>query len=546
MESYNQHSLTNCPASSPACSTHSIMKTAVIYARYSSERQTEQSIEGQLRICNDYAKRNDIVIVGTYIDRAMSGTNDNRADFQRMLKDSNKKNWNMVLVYKFDRFSRNKFEMAMHKKTLKDNGIKLVSACENIPEGPEGIILESLLEGMAEYYSAELSQKVLRGLNESYIKGQFTGGYIQYGYYVKDKKVYIDENEAPIVKEIFTRFASGETGKSIGDNLVARGIRTKDNYYVNEKKVYKIIGDSKYTGKVVHNGKTYTNIYPQIIDDETWQKVQYIRDGNKHKIGAKKQKFNFLLSGKLICGDCGSFLVGESGTSKTGEIHKYYTCLTRRRRKQPCKLKSISKTWLENEVFTKTWELLNDFNNMEEIVDRIYNLHQQNTQESEVIKALEKKKNDATKASSNLISALEQGFLTEQTKSRLKELENEIAQLDFDIDQAKQRNYSNLTKEDIRNYLQKAILGDINDFETRKLIARKFIRQVIIYNDKIIITYNITDKDLPKKTKLENITEIENAIKQEEQPAFNINLCSYKQSFSQPVEKQGLMALLFC
>lgn len=123
------------------------MKTAVIYARYSSDRQTEQSIEGQLRDCYEYAQRNDIVVVDKYIDRAMTGTNDNREDFQRMLKDSDKKAWDYVLVYKLDRFSRNKYEMAIHRKHLKDNGIKILSAMENILDSPEGIIFESMLEG---------------------------------------------------------------------------------------------------------------------------------------------------------------------------------------------------------------------------------------------------------------------------------------------------------------------------------------------------------------------------------------------------------------
>ena len=168
------------------------MKTAVIYARYSSERQTEQSIEGQVRVCNEYAERNNILILDTYIDRAMTGTNDNRTDFQRMLKDSAKQAWDYVLVYKLDRFSRNKYEMAMHKKTLRDNGVKIVSAMENIPDTPEGIILESLLEGMAEYYSAELSQKVRRGMRESRTKGNYTGGRILYGYKVVNKKVIVN------------------------------------------------------------------------------------------------------------------------------------------------------------------------------------------------------------------------------------------------------------------------------------------------------------------------------------------------------------------
>ena len=131
------------------------MKSAVIYARYSSDSQSEQSIEGQLRVCNEYARNNDILIVATYIDRAMTGKNDNRPDFQRMLRDSGRKEWDYVLVYKLDRFSRNKYETAIHKHTLKNNGVRVISATEFVPDTPEGIILESMLEGYAEYYSAE-------------------------------------------------------------------------------------------------------------------------------------------------------------------------------------------------------------------------------------------------------------------------------------------------------------------------------------------------------------------------------------------------------
>ena len=135
------------------------MNKAVIYARYSSDTQTEQSIEGQLRVCQQYAKANNILIVGTYIDRAMTGTNDLRPDFQRMIKDSSKHQWDMVLVYKLDRFSRDKYESTIHKHTHKENGVKLVSAMENIPDSPEGIILESLLEGMNQYFPPSFRRK---------------------------------------------------------------------------------------------------------------------------------------------------------------------------------------------------------------------------------------------------------------------------------------------------------------------------------------------------------------------------------------------------
>lgn len=215
------------------------MKTAVIYARYSSDTQTEQSIEGQLHVCQQYAQNNDILILDTYIDRAMSGTNDLRPDFQRMIKDSNKRQWDYVIVYKLDRFSRNKYEATIHKHTLKENDIKVLSAIENIPDTPEGIILESLLEGTNQYYSAELSQKVHRGLNESYAKGNFTGGNQIYGYNVKDKKNIINEEEAEIVKEIFTKFAQGFTGVSIAQDFKNRGVRLKTGHLIDDKAVYK-------------------------------------------------------------------------------------------------------------------------------------------------------------------------------------------------------------------------------------------------------------------------------------------------------------------
>lgn len=186
-----------------------IEKTSIIYARYSSERQTEQSIEGQLRVCQEYAKRENIVVVGTYIDRAMTGTNDNRADFQRMIKDSGRREWDYIIVYKLDRFSRDKYATAIYKKTLKDNGVKLLSATECIPDTPEGIIVESLIEGMGQFYSVELSQKVRRGMNESRRKGNFTGGYLIYGYKVENKKILIDEDKAEIVRQIFDKFLQG-------------------------------------------------------------------------------------------------------------------------------------------------------------------------------------------------------------------------------------------------------------------------------------------------------------------------------------------------
>ena len=173
--------------------------TAVIYARFSSHNQTEQSIEGQLRVCYEYAERSGYKVVGEYIDRALTGRSDDRPDFQRMILDSRKKAFQYVIVYKLDRFARNRYDSAIYKHKLKLNGVKVLSAMENIGDNPESIILEAVLEASAEYYSVDLSQKIKRGSRESALKGQFLGGQVPFGYKVVDHQLVINEVKAPII-----------------------------------------------------------------------------------------------------------------------------------------------------------------------------------------------------------------------------------------------------------------------------------------------------------------------------------------------------------
>ena len=489
--------------------TNEKMKTAVVYARYSSNSQTEQSIEGQLRVCQQYAQNNNIIIVDTYIDRAMTGTNDMRPAFQQMIKDSNKRAWDYVLVYKFDRFSRNKYESTIHKHTLKNNNVKVISATEFIPDSPEGVLVESLHEGYAAYYSIELSQKVRRGLRESYIKGNNTGGNLLYGYDVANRKNVINEQESMIVKEIFTKYSQGYTVIAIAKELKARGIRTKKGKYFTTTNLYKMLANKRYNGKVTHGDTVYDNIFPQIIDDVLWHKIEAIHKSNKHAPSRKKEVFDFLLSGKLVCGDCGHLMVGESGTSKTQAKHYYYTCLSRRRRKENCNLKSIKKAWLENLVFDCTWRVLCDNKILQYVANKICKLHEQQVNNSSMLKNLEAQKETALKASKNLISAIEMGIITEQTKIRLKELENEILQLDFDIQKEKNKNYAYLSPEIIMEYFRSVIKGDIDDVATKKAIVATFIREVILYPDKVIITFNFADTYEHYEITKDKIKEIE-------------------------------------
>ena len=189
----------------------------------------------------------------------MTGTNDNRPDFQRMLKDSSRREWDYVLVYKLDRFSRNKYETAMHKKTLKDNGIKVISAMEYIPDSPEAIILESMLEGMAEYYSAELSQKVKRGMRETRLKGLYQGGGVPYGYKVENRKIVINESTAEIVRYIYEQYSIGVCVREIIASLTNRGILYKGKPFASHT-VYGILANEKYSGIYKHEDESINNL----------------------------------------------------------------------------------------------------------------------------------------------------------------------------------------------------------------------------------------------------------------------------------------------
>ena len=189
---------------------------AVIYARYSSDNQTEASIEGQLRECMEYATYNDIQVIGNYIDRAFSAKTDHRPEFQRMIKDSYKHAFDCIIVWKLDRFSRNRYDSAHYKALLRKNGVKVISAKETIAEGSEGILLESVLEGMAEYFSAELAEKVTRGMKENALKGLWNGGNVPFGYVINnERKLDIDPQAAPVVQEIFKLCNDGKTVKEI-------------------------------------------------------------------------------------------------------------------------------------------------------------------------------------------------------------------------------------------------------------------------------------------------------------------------------------------
>lgn len=457
------------------------MKTGVIYARYSSDSQTEQSIEGQMRVCEEYAKKNNIVILGTYIDRAMTGTNDNRPDFQRMIKDSARREWNYILVYKLDRFSRNKYETAIHKKALKDNGVRVLSATEFVPDTPEGIIFESMLEGYAEYYSAELSQKIRRGNHESRRKGNLTGGGIAYGYKNVDKKAVIVPEEAEVVRYIYQQYSEGVCIKDIIEDLSAQGIyKSGKPFTINA--IYKILRNEKYVGICRYDGEVFDNIYPQIVSDVLYQKVRKKIELNR--FGKNCVRTEYLLKFKVRCGYCGSPVVAESGTSHTGTKKYYYKCRGRKVDHNNCEQQAVRKEMLENIVIDRIVKDLCEPQIMDNIVCNLLRIQEEELSKNITLNMLVKEKQVTDTAIGNIMTAIECGGSTSTAMNRIRELEHIQEELEIKIAKEKSKTQLKVSEEFIREYYEAALRMK------PKLLIEYLIKEVVIYNDKIEIHYN--------------------------------------------------------
>jgi DNA invertase Pin-like site-specific DNA recombinase len=452
-----------------------------------------------------------MVVIDTYIDRAMTGTNDNRTSFQKMLKDSSNHQFSVVLVYKLDRFSRNKYESVIHKKTLKDNGVRLVSCMENIPDTPEGTLMEALLEGFNQYFSEELTQKVNRGLKESWIKGNATGGAHVFGYDIVNKKYVINEYEKEIVLKAFYMYSEGYRAKVIAKTLNEWGYHRPNGKKFDEKYVLWILHNSRYTGIVEHRGVKYDKIFPRIIDDMLWNKVNAINEENKLAPSRKKEIFDYILSGKLICGSCKHKMYGESGTSHTKEIHYYYACGSRRKKRCPCDMKSVRKEVLENTVINAISTMLGSEKNITFLTDKIFECSQKSAMNNSNLKLLEQRRKDINKSCQNMLNAIQQGIITDLTKTRLQELENQLAEIDIEITKEKYKDYSLLTKDEIEQFLRKNVFEDCSDIKIRKLLVNTFVKEVWLYENKIVILFNFT-----KPIEHDKLTIDEN-IKTEEQ-----------------------------
>ena len=460
---------------------------AVIYARYSSDSQREESIEGQLRECREYAERNNMTIVGTYIDRALSAKTADRPEFQHMIKDSAKELFEIVLVWKLDRFSRDRYDSAHYKHILKKNGVKVVSAKEHISEGPEGIILEAMLEGYAEFYSAELSEKIHRGQKENALKGKNNGGGVPLGYLLdkKAQKLVIDPVTAPLVVEIFEKYADGKSVRSIVEDFNARGLKTKRGQPFNINSFSSLLKNRKYIGEYRYQDVVIEGGVPAIVPEDLFNRVQERMEKNRHAPAMVKAKEDYLLTTKLFCGKCERMMVGESGKSHTGAMHYYYKC-GNAKRKKGCNKKAVKKDWIERAIVRLTMERVLNEEKINRIIDALLVMQER---EDVTIPALRRQLAETEKGIENMLNAIQQGIFTASTKQRLEELEKQKEELSLSMTTAELQK-PKLTREYMEHWFSQFRYGDPNDREFQKRLIDTFVNAIFVYDDKLVLTYN--------------------------------------------------------
>ncbi len=465
----------------------------VIYARFSSHSQREESIEGQLKICYEYAKRQGHNVVGEYIDRAVTGTSDNRPQFQRMIFDSDKKHFQGVLVYQLDRFARNRYDSAIYKSRLKKNGVRVYSARENITDDASGILVEGLLESMAEYYSAELAQKIRRGMDINAEKCLSTGGNIALGFKVApDKHFIIDEKTAPVVVKIFKMYANGQTVTQICDMLNSQGYKTSRGATFNKNSLRNMLQNKRYIGIYTYKGKDIPGGMPRIISDDLFYKVQEIIAKNRKAPARSKAKQEYLLTTKLFCGYCREMMRGYGGTGKSGKSHYYYAC--KNMIKKRCKKKILRKDYIENLVIEQCRRQLTP-KNIDKITREVVALCEREKDNSN-LKRIEKLINDNKRKQRNLMVAVAECEIDSVRKSLYVEIERLNTELDilkneYTIEQA---GAVCLTAKEIKFFLSELRKGEADSLSYRKTLINVFVNAIYLYDDKITIIFNSGDK----------------------------------------------------
>ena len=461
------------------------MKNAVIYARYSCSGQREQSIEDQVADCKKFARSNGYEVINIYADHAKSGRSDNRANFQRMLKDSDSQAFEVVIVWKLDRFGRNREEMAFNRYHLKKNGVKVISAMEHISDDPVGALTESLLEGMAEFYSLNLSENVKRGMYSNAEKAKCNGR-LPIGYKNNNGTIELDENYSGVIKKIFDMLYQGYSMVEVEDYLNNNGIMRPNGKPFKRHALDNIKKNQRYIGTYIYGDIVIPNGIPKIVDPEIFYAVNQRR--HNKKMNDENAKETFLFRGKVYCGNCGNLYVGDTGTGKSGKIYRYYKCAGQKERKSvDCSNKVFKKEEFENKVLERIFnEILQD-----DIIDLLSEniIRHYNEKPDSIADELLYQKDEIERKIENLLNAIENGATSEVLLKKLDDYEIKLRKLESSLAIEKSKRPTP-TKEAICWALKNFKLDFIKDEHDKLNLINNLVDTILVKDDYIQLNMN--------------------------------------------------------
>ena len=467
--------------------------TGVIYARYSSHNQREESIEQQIEECTAFAQANGITVTKIYADKAISGRTDKRTEFQRMMRDAEKKLFQVVIAYKSNRIARNMLNALQYEAKLDLFGIQTLYAKEEFGNTAAGRFALRTMMNVNQFYSENMGEDIRRGLHDNAVNLKASGK-LPLGYKKgPDGKYAIDEEKAPIVREIFSKVADGISIAEIMVSLNDRGITTQFNRPFNKNSFHRMLENERYIGVYNYCGVRVEDGVPPIISKEVFYTVQQKLKGGDEDSVRRKPKADYLLTGKLFCGYCGSPMLGVSGTSKTGATHFYYQCKDRRAG-GTCRKEHIERSKLERLVVEMTRECIASADVTKWLIDGYIALKKQAKAESD-LPIMEAKLSERKKALANIMKAIEAGIFNDTTAARMKDLEAEISTIERSISIGKTLFDEEVDGERMQFYIEKLRTGDIGSQKYCKELIQTMVKTIRLWDDRIEIEYNFTGTD---------------------------------------------------
>ena len=469
---------------------------AVIYARYSSSRQRDVSIDQQVSACRAYADQQGWNVIRVYADHAITGNTAQLPSFQQMIRDASALAWSKVIVYAFDRFARDRYDSAVYKHALKENGVRVLSVTEQVTDDPAGVLMESIFEGFAEYYSRELQRKIRRGLRYNAENCIASGAHtIPLGYdRGPDGRYRLNPAEAALVQEAFRRYGAGETMAAIARDFNARGITTKRGKPWSRSSFHALLKNERYAGVFIWKDVRVEGGVPVIISREDFDRVQRrIAAEAENRVDRRDRGHGlYVLTGRAVCGLCGCGLTGVSGVGRHGDRHAYYYC-SGRRKGSGCELKPIPRDQLEGLVARSVLELVLTDDTIEWMAEYAAAHQRQEDTDAEISRTQDALK-ASKKAAGNILAAIEKGTYTDTTADRLRELEAEAESIKIDLT-AESVKSPGINKEQIVFFITSFRRGDPNDPAYRSRLIDTFVNRVIVYDDRILISLNFTGEN---------------------------------------------------